>query len=74
MTINCGVPQDSVLEPVLLIIYMNDISKCLKMVSFILFADDKNLFHSHKSADVLCNTRIKNFGELRLDFLRISSL
>lgn len=38
------------------------------MWSFILFADDTNLFYSHKNADVLCNTWIKNYGELRLGF------
>ena len=35
---------------------MNDISKCSKILSFILFADDTNLFYSHKDADVLVKT------------------
>ena len=48
MTIKCGVPQGSVLWPLLFLIYMNDISKCSKILSFILFADDTNLFYSQK--------------------------
>ena len=56
MTIKCGVPQGSVLGPLLFLIYMNDISKCSKILSFILFADDTNLFYSHKNADVLIKT------------------
>ena len=35
---------------------MNDISKCLKILSFILFAGDSNLFYSHKNANVLGNS------------------
>ena len=56
MTIKCGVPQGSVLGPLLFLIYMNDISKCSNILSFILFADDTNLFYSHKNADDLGNT------------------
>ena len=56
MTIKCGVPHGSVLGPLLFLIYTNDISKCSNILSFILFADDTNLFYSHKNADVLGNT------------------
>ena len=38
------------------LINMNDISRCSKKLSFILFADDTNLFHSHKNVDILYNT------------------
>ncbi|KAK2550721.1 hypothetical protein P5673_028606, partial [Acropora cervicornis] len=34
---------------------MNDISRCSKKLSLILFGDDTNLFHSHKNVDISCN-------------------
>ena len=52
MSIKCGVPKGSVLGPMLffILIYINDIPKCSKLRSFILFADDTNLFYSGKTS------------------------
>ena len=46
--INCGIPQGSILAPLLFVLYLNDITHCSDLLKFILFADDTNLFHSSK--------------------------
>ena len=51
--VKCGVPQGSILGPLLFLIYINDIINSSPLLTFILFADDTNLFYSHKNLNTL---------------------
>ena len=53
--ISCGVPQGSILGPLFFLLYINDINNASKILQLILFADDTNVFLSHKDAYCLAN-------------------
>ena len=49
----CGVPQGSVLGPLLFLSHINDICSCSNKLNFYLFADDTNILYADKNLKLL---------------------
>ena len=69
MNIECGVPQGSILGPILFILYINDICNVSDLVSFVLFADDTNMFCSDSNINSLCRRVCNELQKLKVWFM-----
>ena len=57
--LRCGVPQVSILGPLLYLIFVNDVKNSTKLLDPIMFANDTNLLYTNKNIKVLFETANK---------------
>ena len=67
--ITCGVPQGSVLGPLLFLIYINDIQNAVPEAKLKLFADDTNLFIFGETLTEICTKANILLGDLNRWFV-----
>ena len=70
-TLLCGVPQGSILGPLLFLIYINDLPNCLKFTC--LYADDTQIFTSSFDIGALANNINSDLKNLS-DWLTVNKL
>lgn len=64
-SIICGVRKDSILGPLLFLIYVNNLHKASSIIKPVMFVDDPNLFLSNKDM-------VKLFNDMNAELQKIT--
>ena len=73
LIVTCGVPQGSILGPILFLLYINDLVNVSALLFPILFADDTNIFISGKNLRQLVST-LNSELEKVVEWLQVNKL
>ena len=65
--INCGIPQGSIIGPLLFLLYFNDMSQAAHS-DLLLYADDSSLTFQHKHVHTIEHQLNKDFTNLKRNF------